>query len=315
MSRAKLILFLLSLSAPGFASAGDSLEVVRIGLAHDSIYAVERSQNTIWAVGGHGLVIRSTDNGTQWEPIASPGDFAALDISIDGGKPVLVGQSGKAFEADVVKGSWTQLETGTDQRLLSVASLSDGGHISVGAFGTIIRRFPDSASFSPVIVDWESVVEDGFEPHLYDVLQTRQGSILIAGEFGMILRSDDGGVNWSLQNSNESSVFAIHENDDGQLIGVGQAGYIILSTDDGKSWQESYEETSSNLLGVSSSGEHMVAVGVRAILSSNDGGKNWEPLENQIADRRWFQGIVALSSQKDGKQFLAGGQFGQIVNF
>ena len=97
MSRAKLILFLLSLSAPGFASAGDSLEVVRIGLAHDSIYAVERSQNTIWAVGGHGLVMRSTDNGTQWEPIASPGDFAALDISIDGGKPVLVGQSGQSL--------------------------------------------------------------------------------------------------------------------------------------------------------------------------------------------------------------------------
>ena len=112
MSRAKLILFLLSLSALGFASAGDRLEVVRIGLAHDSIYAVERSQNTIWAVGGHGLVIRSTDNGTQWEPIASPGDFAALDISIDGGKPVLVGQSGKAFEADVAKGSWTQLKQG-----------------------------------------------------------------------------------------------------------------------------------------------------------------------------------------------------------
>ena len=131
----------------------------------------------------------------------------------------------------------------------------------------------------------------------------------------MILRSDDGGENWSLQNSNESSVFAIHENDDGQLIGVGQAGYIILSADDGRSWQESYEETSSNLLGVSSAGENMVAVGVRAILTSYDGGKNWNPLKNKIADRRWFQGIVALSSPKEDKQFLAGGQFGQIINF
>ena len=154
-----------------------------------------------------------------------------------------------------------------------------------------------------------------FEPHLYDVLQTRQGSILIAGEFGMILRSDDGGENWSLQNSNESSVFAIHENDDGQLIGVGQAGYIILSADDGRAGKKAMKKRHLTCWVSALQVSTWLLYGVRAILTSYDGGKNWNPLKNKIADQRWFQGIVALSSPKEDKQFLAGGQFGQIINF
>ena len=67
-------------------------------------------------------------------------------------------------------------------------------------------------------MDWDAIVEDGFEPHLYDVMQTKAGTLLIAAEFGMVLRSRNGGKTWSVQNTNDSSVFALHQGANGRLV-------------------------------------------------------------------------------------------------
>ena len=117
------------------------------------------------------------------------------------GRPVLVGQAGKAFQLSDSGENWEPLDTGTEERLLDVATLSDGSQIAVGAFGTIVKRSAGSKGFERVAVDWDAIVEDGFEPHLYDVMQTNAGSLLIAAEFGMILRSRNGGKTWSVQKS------------------------------------------------------------------------------------------------------------------
>ncbi len=189
------------------AFAADNYQAVRAGLPHDAIYSIDRSGDALWAIGGHGLVLRSNNDGGEWERIASPGDFAALGMAIHKGQPVLVGQAGKAFSLSADEESWEPLDTGTEERLLDIATLSDGSQMAVGAFGTIVKRSSGSNDFKQVSVDWDAIVEDGFEPHLYDVMQTKAGSILIAAEFGMVLRSRNGGKTWSVQNTNDSSVF------------------------------------------------------------------------------------------------------------
>ena len=311
----KTTLALFVLAVVGSASAADNFQSLRAGLPHDALYAMARADDALWAVGGHGMVLRSPDNGKSWERLASPGDFAALDVTTGDSQPVLVGQAGKAFEAVGGGNGWKALETGTDQRLLSVTDLAGGGQMAVGAFGTIIMRNPNSDSFEPITVDWEALVEDGFEPHLYDVLQTKSGTILISGEFGMVLRSRDNGKSWSVHNNDDASVFALHEASNGLLMGVGQAGYIISSGDDGESWQSSASGTEANLLGVSSSGNTFAAVGVRAVLSSKNGGKSWKALVNRDTERRWYQGVTPISGAGEDRKFIAAGQFGQIINF
>ena len=160
-------------------------------------------------------------------------------MAIHEGQPVLVGQAGKAFQAAMTGESWEPLDAGTEERLLSIVTLSNGKQLAVGSFGTIVKRSSGKRQLQEISVDWDAIVEDGFEPHLYDVIQTKAGTILIAAEFGMILRSNDGGKSWSVQNNNDSSVFALHQASNGRLVVVGQAGYIISSKDDGKSgkWQ------------------------------------------------------------------------------
>ena len=311
----KTAVALTFLGVVGSAFAADNFQSVRSGLPHDAIYSIDRSGNALWAIGGHGLVLRSNDDGGEWEKIARPGDFAALGMDTLDGRPVLVGQAGKAFQLSDSGENWEPLDTGTEERLLDVATLSDGSQIAVGAFGTIVKRSAGSKGFERVAVDWDAIVEDGFEPHLYDVMQTNAGSLLIAAEFGMILRSRNGGKTWSVQNTNDSSVFALHQGANGRLVGAGQAGYIISSNDDGVSWQVAKSGTKANLLGVSSSGKTFAVVGVRAVLKSTNGGRNWQAVSNRDTERRWYQGVAGITPDDNGRRFLAAGQFGQIVNF
>ena len=311
----KTALALTILGVVGSASAADNFQSVRTGLPHDAIYSIDRSGDTLWAIGGHGLVLRSDNDGAEWERIASPGDFAALGMALQRGQPVIVGQAGKAFKLSDEGENWEPLASGTKERLLNIATLSDGSQLAVGSFGTIVKRSAGSSVFKRVAVDWEAIVEDGFEPHLYDVMQTKAGTLLIAAEFGMVLRSRNGGKTWSVRNTNDSSIFALHQGANGRLVGVGQAGYIISSEDDGVSWQAAKSGTKANLLGVSSSGKTFAVVGVRAVLKSNNGGRSWQAVSNRETERRWYQGIAGISPDDDGRRFLAAGQYGQIVNF
>ena len=55
----------------------------------------------------------------------------------------------------------------------------------------------DAATGEPIFLDGEQYNEDGYEPHLYDAIVDADGTMTIAGEFGLILRSTDGGTTWN----------------------------------------------------------------------------------------------------------------------
>jgi photosystem II stability/assembly factor-like uncharacterized protein len=129
--------------------------------------------------------------------------------------------------------------------------------------------------------------------------------VTIAGEFGLILRSEDGGDTWRAVHQGDESVFAMHFATDGTNMGfaVGQEGFIARSTDGGVTWQRVESPSEANLLGVWSGQSEVVIVGIRQLLRSSDDGTTFMPTNDLNIVRTWFQGVDAgVSETKAGEK-------------
>ena len=96
----------------------------------------------------------------------------------------------------------------------------------------------------------------------------------------MILATNDGGKEWSEQDSDTSDdLHAIHFSDDKETgWAIGEDGVILTTNDAGKKWSEQDSDTSNDLHAIHFSDDKETgwAVGEDGmILTTNDGGKEW----------------------------------------
>ena len=272
----------------------NSIEVIRAGIPHDALYALEMDGDWGLAVGNFGLMLETSDGGASWKELPSMTTKALLGISKSGEEVLVSGQQGLLLKRDN-SGDWSMMESGLEARLLNIAFTSKL-MIAVGEFGFIGRSTDGGASWETVGLDWNRFNDEGYEPHLYDAVIQGDGTILIAGEFGLILRSTDGGKTFDAAARGEQSVFDIHMAADGTKIGyaVGQEGLVLKTSDSGLSWSKLKKVTNSNLLGVWSGHDEVVITGIRELLRSSDGGVSFSSGSNDIQiGRTWFQGVGA----------------------
>ena len=289
------------------AGEGSSaIEVIRTGIPHDSLYDLEMDGEWGMAVGNFGLLLSTSDGGESWDVLPPIQDAdgqtlkgAFLAISKDGDSIILSGQQGLVVTKEG-GGEWEVQNSGLEARLMNVDS-AEGLTMAIGEFGFIGRSEDGGKSWEQVIVDWSRFNDEGYEPHLYDVVVQPRGHVLIAGEFGLILRSTDGGKTFNAAARGEQSVFDIHLASDGTSNGyaVGQEGLILKTLDKGKSWKQLDKTTNANLLGVWSGHDEVVITGIRELLRSSDGGSSFTSGKSDIQiGRTWYQGVASGSSQK-----------------
>jgi len=288
-------------------AAEASIEIVRQGIPHDSLYALEMSGEWGLAVGNFGLMLETKDGGSSWQLLEPPTTLALLGVSRAGKRQVVVGQQGFAMTRED-DGEWTVVDTGFTQRLLNVDMHDSGLAVAVGEFGFIARSRDFGATWEAVTIDWSSYNEEGYEPHMYGARVTPDGTVFVTGEFGMILRSTDGGDTFEAVNQGEASVFDIYLTQDGSNTGyaVGQEGLVLRSADGGNSWQSVEVPTNSNLLGVWAGNGEVVITGIRQMLRSSDDGASFTGTEDINVIRTWFQGVAAgvAETQTGEKGFL-----------
>lgn len=290
-------------------AVADELSVIRVGFPHDSLYELSFTGPHGIAVGDHGLLLESHDQGQTWVANENVGvDQALLSVAMSADRSLVVGQEGMILTRNGSE-TWKQRDGGTAERLLSVAMADSGLAIAVGAFGTILKSSDFGASWETLTVSWEEYLEDpGYEPHLYDVEITPEGYILLAGEFGQILISRDGGDTWEQRNASDESIFGMTVLSNGQGMAVGQNGYVVRTSDGGENWTQVQTPGNANLLDVwlSEDGQ-AVAVGIRALLISSDGGQSWTPSTSTAMSRSWYTSLAAST------QLFMAGQLGMIV--
>jgi photosystem II stability/assembly factor-like uncharacterized protein len=146
---------------------------------------------------------------------------------------------------------------------------------------------------------------------MYVANVTDEGVLTICGEFGLILRSANGGARWDLAHKGDASIFALHIRPDGIGYAVGQSGTILQTADRGVSWKGLEPATKANLLGVHSTADgHVVVTGMHDMLESDDDGHSWRHVKTAETTASWYGGV----SQADATAaVLMVGHAGQIV--
>lgn len=308
------------------AAAEYPVDVVAAGIPHDAFFAVDFTGDYGVAVGASplsGALLRhSRDGGSSWQPVDIDTPLAVLGVAVTADRAVAVGQQGLTLVGDR-DGDWQVVEAVSPERLMNVDMNASGQAMAVGAFGTVLTSSDGGRSWRNAAPDWMAVVESeagitDMGPNLYGVQVEADGRATIAGEWGLIMRSDDGGSSWRVLHAgdttaqkDDASLFGLNVGSGGEIVAVGQVGSVLYSRDDGRSWSRADAGTVANLLSVtrSASGK-LVATAMRDMRISHDGGASWEPITGADFSLGWYSGSGAVAGSE---RVLAVGHSGRIV--
>lgn len=289
------------------AHAEESIEVLRSGIPHDSLYDVDINGNNGYAVGNSGLLLTTTDAGATWSQQERMTKQAFLTVASKGDRTYIAGQKGTIM-TKTGDGDWSTLETPFETRIMKIDFNSAGLVVAVGEFGLIHRSKDGGSTWDTVTMDWMQYNDEGYEPHLYDVTVRDDNNVIVVGEFGLILWSEDGGDSFIARHQGDESLFAIHLDAEGTGTGyaVGQDNVILRSQDGGQTWQTvKVAGEESNLLGVWSGQGEVVITGIRTLLRSSDDGETWSRSDDIQVVRTWYQGITTgVAEVSAGNGFL-----------
>lgn len=295
-----------------------------------------------WSVGQYGTILRSEDGGKSWAYQRSNTNRDLMGIfAISSVKGCAVGSAGTIILTQDGGANWKNVESGVACQYNDVTFISPKEGFIVGEFEIILHTSdgganwelihggePEEIDFSK-IEEGEILAEDfGMEEEVYTLksiyfLDSQLG--WAAGEYGLLLKTIDGGKSWLKQNSGtENSLTGIEFLNAELGFAVGLDGTIVKSTDGGISWSKDkptvkthYYDLAFKRFGASTTRNDAVAVGQGIIASYSYFKKtylqNWVPaLEmNYNIDYSWINSITFIS--KTGERAIAVGEHGLIL--
>lgn len=163
--------------------------------------------NNGWAVGHHGVIANTTDGGLTWQHQLDGFQFIELQQAYWSG---LVEELNTAIDASDDDAEIEELEWALDNAIFQ----------------------SENADFA---------AKEGPTKPFLDVLALDVNTILVAGAYGTLLRSNDGGATWNLLDANVENPDGYHFNGLAKgadyLFLAGEAGQIFRSSDQGDSWE------------------------------------------------------------------------------
>jgi photosystem II stability/assembly factor-like uncharacterized protein len=297
---ASMVVALTAVGAQGSNAPPPNPVAVLGGIPHEALFAIDFDGQTGVAVGAGGEIVRTTDGGASWTRESAPRRLALLGVAVRGEHAIAVGQMGVVLVRGA-DGRWSEVDSGTEERLFGVDLNAHGVALAVGAFGALLRSADGGRSWSAAAPEWAGIFKDTagrlgdfFEPSLYGVQLADDGRAWAVGELALVLRSTDAGASWQVGHAGESRVdgvdptlFGFSMRDDGSGVAV------LVSDDGGVSWRTTERPTHANLLSVHSSADGVVvATGMRELLFSRDGGANWQPVRGEDIATGWYSGAA-----------------------
>lgn len=146
----------------------------------------------------------------------------------------------------------------------------------------------------------------------WNTLLKNDGKITIAGEFGMILQSDDDGKSWVKKHSNLSKTEPAYNYwlagaaKDQQIVLVGAGGRVLQSEDNGNHWMVLPSPGKEAIFGVEINPDNTPVIAGAVGLVAEMKGKQWDILDRTAVDLlSWVKVFVPID---DDSLLLLGGR-------
>lgn len=292
----------------------------RIGLASGQstkaeralMLAITQAGDALIAAGDRGYILRSTDQGQNWQQIPTPVSVALTDLFfVDDRYGWAVGHSGVILQTQDGGQSW-QLQTDgkrTNHHVVryyqqSVEKLEEQISQLSGDAQEEAEIALEALQFK--LEDAEVALEDGPSNPLLSVWFNNRQQGWAVGAYGMMLSTQDGGTNWQVHNLKVPNPDGFHYNkiaalDSQTLLMVGEAGTLYRSDDQGQNWQALDSPYEGSFFGFQVLPDHLVAYGLRGnAFISSDRGDSWSKLtlpgrESVMASLVHNQQLILLS--------------------
>lgn len=285
-----------------FFDGKTATETAALSEHNEPVLDIAAANGTAWAVGGRGMLAKSSD-GRTWEaveitevtqpqltfPATDPGEwyFGVANLNMD--SVVL-----NATVAGVPAVADTDYTLYPDEGFIQFLKTLD-----TAPPPTIEFKFAPGPAFRVGDVSWNVVLFDGTK-------------LTLGGEFGMILQSEDGGGSWIRRDAlltpkEPEPPYWISGTSKGPVMYLtGAAGVVRKSKDGGVTWAQVPPPSAEGVFGVTitSAGQPAVA-GAVGLLGVLDGGE-WK-----IADRSELQLLSWLRTpveMPDGTLIMLGGR-------
>jgi photosystem II stability/assembly factor-like uncharacterized protein len=265
-----------------------------------------------WAVGHDAVILHSEDAGQTWHKQLDGWQTGALlregaqawlarveqQVQARQGREdeLLLQQDAAAMALDEAE---REVEVGPNRPFLDVWFADEQHGFAIGAFNYFFVTDDGGATWR----DGSSRIPNPEVLHLYSLHPVAGQTLLMAGEFGLLLRSRDGGANWeSLALDYEGSLFNVTGEQGGAWV-AGLRGNVFYSADDGDSWRHIELDSEASLLGgCALSREQAVFVGLGGSVVEVDLGARVKSRVSQVGQASF----AAMKVTSRGGLLLAG---------
>lgn len=272
---------------------GPPLPATQVRIQTTMVMSVGEAGDARLAVGERGRIFRQEGAGKPWLTLKSPTESTLTRVRfLDDKLGLAVGHDQVILRSEDGGKTWAQvfIDAAAETPLLDVILLDADKAYAIGAYGLFLESGDGGRTWSP-----RFILPEGEDRHLNAVTRLDDGTLVIAGEAGTILRSTDAGATWNkVPSPYEGSYFGVQALTGGEVLVYGMRGKLMRSEDSGASFSEVTPVVTTSLFGSSLGADgRLLVVGQNGeLLTSTDGARSFK--------RYKIEGSPMLSSVLSG---------------